>query len=84
VQGLVLWPTPYTYITLTNINLCLISTHIASLLYRLVGPEYELPDDVNNQFKQDLPQLVMKEPSLLCDGSEYVRTKTDPLPKYCS
>jgi hypothetical protein len=67
---------------LTNINLRLISTHIHSLSHILVGPEFELPDDVRNQLKQEMPHLVIKESSLLSDRSEYFRMKTDFLPKY--
>jgi hypothetical protein len=67
---------------LPNINLRLISTRINGLLYLLVGPEFELPDEVRNQLKQEMPHLVINEFSLLSDGSEYLRMKTDPLPKY--
>jgi Leucine-rich repeat (LRR) protein len=67
---------------LTDINLCLISTHINGLLYLLVGPEFELPDEVRNQLKQEMPQLLIKEFSVSSDESEYLRMKTDPLPKY--
>jgi hypothetical protein len=79
LKTLLMW-----YCNLTYINLRLISTHINNLLYLLVGPEFQLPDNVRSQLKQEMPHLVIRESSLLSDGSEYLRMKTDPLPKYFS
>jgi Leucine-rich repeat (LRR) protein len=67
---------------LTNIDLRLISTHINGLLYLLVGPEFELPEEVRTQLKQEMPRLDIKEFTFSSDESEYLRMKTDPLPKY--
>jgi hypothetical protein len=69
---------------LTGIDLRLISKHINDLLYILVGPEFQLYNDVRDELKQEMPQLVIKEFSLLSDDSEYLRMKTDALPKYFS
>jgi hypothetical protein len=67
---------------LPDINLRLISTHINRLLYLLVGPEFELTHAVRNQLKQEMPHLIIKEFTLLSNGTEYLRMKTDFLPKY--
>ncbi|XP_033607398.1 uncharacterized protein LOC117282321 [Cryptotermes secundus] len=69
---------------LTDINLRLISTHINGLLYLLIGPEYELAYSLRNQLKREMPQLLIQETSFLYNGNEYVRMKSDPLPKYLS
>jgi hypothetical protein len=50
---------------ITDINLLLNLTYIHTLLYLLVGPEFELQDDVRNQLKQEMPQLLTVQSSFL-------------------
>jgi hypothetical protein len=67
---------------LAPINLGSISTHIDCLLYFYIGPDFQLPHDVRNQLKKQMPQLVIKEFSVTCDKCEYFRMKTDFLPRH--
>jgi hypothetical protein len=67
---------------LRPVDLCSIPTHNDGLVYLYIGPDFQLPDDVRNQLKQQMPQLVIKQSSVTCDGSEYLGMKTDFLPKY--
>jgi hypothetical protein len=44
----------------TAINLKLISTYIPGLLYLCIGPEFQLPEEVMGEMKQQMPHLAIK------------------------
>jgi hypothetical protein len=70
------------YCDLRNIDLKLIPRNIPGLSYLYIGPCFPLPDDAINEMKETMPQLVIKQASYFCDGSEYFRIKTDFIPGY--
>lgn len=67
---------------LGGIDLNLISTNISGLLYLYIGPRFQLRDDVINEVKETMPQLVIQQASYRCDGSKYFQIKTHFTPGY--
>jgi hypothetical protein len=68
------------YWDLNQIDLNLIPTNISGLLYLYVGPFFQLREDVINEVRATMPNLVIKQASLFCNGSEYFRVKTEFIP----
>jgi hypothetical protein len=66
---------------LSGINLRSISTHIDGLLYLYIGHECQIPDEVINELQLDMPLLHIKQDSVPCDVSEYLRNKSELLSK---
>jgi hypothetical protein len=67
---------------LTGIDLNRISIHLSGLLCLYIGPHFQLRDDVIRDMKQHMPNLTIRNASVLHARREYSQIKSEYVPKY--
>jgi hypothetical protein len=65
---------------LNQIDLNLIPTDISSLLYLYIGPFFQLREDVINEVRATMPNLVIKQASHFCDEANIFPLGLSSLP----